>query len=82
MYILKYEEIIWGYSWLNLTFTDQSGLFHGLSDMHRTSVLASRRGVAFESQKEVPMFQAPKVKLSDHCGCDCRCIPAVLSLYV
>ena len=57
MYILKYEEIIWGYSWLNLTFTDQSGLFCDLSDRHCTSALVAEERNSFEVKIEKLWFR-------------------------
>ena len=40
------------YTMLNLTFTDQTVLFCGLSDMHCTFTLVTEEKNTFESQKE------------------------------
>ena len=55
--MLKYGEIILGYSWLNLTFIDQSGLFCDLSDRYCTSALVAKERNAFEVKIEKLWFR-------------------------
>ena len=50
---MRYGEVIPAYTWFNFHFTDQSGLFCGLSDMHCTSALVIEEENAFESQNEM-----------------------------
>ena len=59
-------ELILAYTWFNLNFTDQSGLFCGPSNMHCTSAL-SIEGNAFEGQNGVTVVQ-----LGRHWCCDFR----------
>ena len=47
----------WGYSWLNLTFTGQSGLFCDRSDRHCTSALVAEERNAFEVKIEKLWFR-------------------------
>lgn len=78
LHVLRYEEVMihgfnlnicwpkWPVSW---PFSHACHIHFGIEE-----------GCCFWSQKNY-LFQAPKVKLSHHCGCDCRCTPAVLWAY-
>lgn len=66
LHMRKCGEVILAYTWFNLNFTDQSGLFCGPSDMYYTSALSIERN-AFEGQNG-----ATVVQLGRHCCCDFR----------
>ena len=74
----RYGEVILVYIWSNLNFTDHSGLFFSLWNMHFTSALAIKEGNAFESYNGVAVVQTSKVNLGGHCSCDFGHVPVLL----
>ena len=52
LHVLRCEEVTLAYTWFNLNFTDQIGLFCGLLDMSCTSALALRRRMHLTVKKE------------------------------
>ena len=67
LHIWRYMGYILANIWLNLNFTDQSGLFCGLSNIHYTFALAIVEKNAFEHQSGVAVVLTSKVTLGDHC---------------
>lgn len=53
-------------------YSDQGGLFCGLSIMHCISALATKEGNSFESQNGVAVVQASRVELGGRFGYEWR----------
>lgn len=80
--IWRYMGYILANIWVNLNFTDQSGLFCGLSNIHYTSALAIVEENTFERQSGVAVVLTSKVTLGGHCRgwfWMCSCITENLS---
>ena len=82
IHIWRYMGYILANIWVNLNFTDQSGLFCGLSNIHYTSALAIVEEDTFERQSGVAVVLTSKVILGGHCRgwfWMCSCITENLS---